>query len=548
MTNTRRPLTVSEAVEFKSIHDAQVSPDGAWVAFELAERTKTDTKLMRSAVWLVSAQGGDARQLTHGPRADRRPRWSPDGQWLAFVSDRAEDGHMQLCLLPRAMGEAAPLTEVKGHIEDFSWAADGKRIYLLLTDAQTDEEKRRHDAKDDAHEFETHPRLSRVHAVDVATRAVTPLTAGDWHAWEFDVSAAGDRIAFVAADNPYEWSWYRSRNTVCEPRAANETVVHESRRQLARPLLSPDGANVAFLTSTWSDRGVTSGDVYVVSAAGGEARNLTPGYAGSVSWMTWSADGRMLTFLALEDTRQVIGEIEVMSGAMRKLWSEEVAVSNSGQPVFSASADGRTLALVRESGTMPRDVWLGRRAGDAFEWQRLTDMFPQMTEYEPVALESIRWAGADGLNMQGYLLKPSNFQRGKPHPMVTVVHGGPTSAYFCHYPLTNRWISMLAAAGLVVFLPNPRGSIGRGVAFAEANLDDMGGKDYQDIMAGVGHSVAQGIADPARLGIAGWSYGGFMAMWAVSQSDRFKAAMAGAGIANWRSFHGLTKYPTFDST
>ncbi|MBI5880121.1 MAG: S9 family peptidase [Chloroflexi bacterium] len=548
MSQAQRKLTVSDAVEFKSVHDAQVSPDGAWVAFEVGDRTRTDTKLMRSAIWLVSAQGGDARQIARGPRADRRPRWSPDSQWLAFLSDRAEDGHMQVCLLPRDMGEASPLTEVKGHIDDYVWAADGKRIYLLIADPQSDEEKRRHDAKDDALEFEEHPKLSRVHAVDLATRTVAPLTAGAWHAWEFDVSAAGDRIAFVASDTPYEWSWYQSRISVCAPGAASETVLHQSKRQLARPLLSPDGAHVAFLTSTWSDRGVTAGDLYVVPVAGGEARNLTPGYVGSVSWMKWSADGRTLTFLALEETRQVIGEIDLAGGAMRKHWSGDVSVSNGNQPVFSASTDGRAIALVRESASAPRDVWLGRRAGDALEWKRLTDMFPHVDEFEPVAMESIHWFGADGLAMQGYLLKPRTFQPGTPHPMVTVVHGGPTSAYYWQYPLMMRWIGMLAAAGLVVFLPNPRGSTGRGVAFAEANLDDMGGKDFQDIMTGVSHLIAQGIADPARLGIAGWSYGGFMSMWAVGQTDRFKAAMAGAGIANWRSFHGLTKYPTFDTT
>jgi len=653
-TNPLKTLTAATALEFKNVQDAQISPDGTVVAFEVANRYKVDTKTPKGNIWIVNTSGGEARPFTAGPRRDRHPRWSPDSQWLAFLSDRNQDGQPQIYLLSRGGGEAMALSSVQGHIEELRWSADGRQIFFLMIDPQTEQEKEREETKDDVIEFEEHPKYARIYALDVASKAVRPLTGETTQAWEFDVAAGGKRTALVAADNPFEWSWYQSRISVLtgpdagkqdalsvqhsraedyalrpaegespphpaetpkgEMPSAAEIILHQSKRQLARPVFSPDGKWIAFLTSMWSDRGVTSGDLYIVasdgggqdafqplapfrreaaagdphpvlglppdrpqpsgplglpeagrragglsgqrrsgedasSSASGEALNLTPDYGGSVSWMEWSADSRSLVFLALENIESTFGEIDIASGNMKHLWSGPVSLSSPGQQTFSISRDGGTLAVVRESATEPREVWVGRRGGDTLEWTRLTNVHPQTGEYQQMSMESIQWKGADGRPMQGFLLKPNDYDPAKRYPMVTAVHGGPTSAYTYSHPSTFRvgWIGLLAAQGLVVFLPNPRGSVGWGLRFAESNLGDMGGKDFLDVMAGVDFLVAAGVADEKRLGIAGWSYGGYMTMWGVSQTERFKAAMAGAGIANWKSFHGLTKYPTFDA-
>jgi dipeptidyl aminopeptidase/acylaminoacyl peptidase len=606
-TDHRKVLSAAAAVEFKIVQDAQISPDGALVAFEVSDRYKLDTKAPKGTIWIVDTHGGDARPFTSGPRRDDQPRWSPDSQRLAFLSDRAKDGQPQIYVLPRHGGEALALSDVRGHIEGLRWSADGRQIFFLMIDPQTPEEKMREETKDDVIEFEEHPKYAHVYALEVATKAVRPLTSGNVHAWEFDVAAGGTRTALVAADNPFEWSWYQSRISVVTapdggqdtssdlhpveagrsaggqdapsvqhrraedlmPSAggqdapsvqhrraedlmpsAGEKILHESKRQLARPVFSPDGKWVAFLTSTWSDRGVTSGDLYVVATDGSSAaRNLTQDYGGSVSWMEWSADSRTLIFLALESMESSFSEVAIASGKMKHLWSGAAAMANPNQQEFSVSRDGTTLAVARESATEPREVWLARRSGDGLDWARLTNVHQETGEYEPIGLESIHWKGADGVPIQGFLLKPHNYVPGKRYPMVTVVHGGPTSGFTHSFPLMIRsgWIGMLAAQGILVLMPNPRGSVGWGLRFAESNLGDMGGKDYADVIAGVDACVAAGLADEKRLGIAGWSYGGYMTMWTVSQTERFKAAMAGAGIANWKSFHGLTKYPTFDT-
>ncbi|MBI3733958.1 MAG: S9 family peptidase, partial [Chloroflexi bacterium] len=522
------------------------------------DRYKSDSKTPKSQVWAVSTSGGDAHALTAGPRSDHTPRWSPDGRWLAFLSDRLEDGQLQVYVLPRHGGEALPLTQVSGDIQDLKWSADSQHVYFLKTDGLTAEEKQRDAAKDDAIEFEEHPKFARVYVVGVKDKQARPLThpsepeRAQFHAWEFDASPDGKQLAFAAGSNPFEWSWYQSWlavSLVADGGGKTETrTLHQSKRSLARPLFSPDGKWVAFLTGTWSDRGVTSGDLYVAPASGdGPARNLVPDYGGSISWMEWSPDSSSLLFLALENVRSTFAEVNVATGHITKLWSGEVAIANPNQQVFSVTTGRQALAVVRESATEPRDVWLATRRGDALEWSKLTNLFPQIGEFALPQMESIEWQGADGWPIQGFLVMPVGYQHGRRYPLVTLVHGGPTSAYTYAFSLTNRWVALLAARGIAVLMPNPRGSIGWGMNFAEANLGDMGGKDFQDIMAGVDACVASGIADEHRLGISGWSYGGFMTMWAVSQTGRFKVAMAGAGISNWKSFHGLTKYPTWDA-
>jgi dipeptidyl aminopeptidase/acylaminoacyl peptidase len=548
MTNTLNKFTTLDAIETKLIEDAQITPDGLHVAFVVADRYKLDTKRPNASIWLVSTSGGDARPFTAGPRRDYYPRWSPDSRRLAFLSDRIENGRFQIFVLERGGGEAIQLTQIEGSIEEMCWSGDSRSIHFLMEDPLSAGEKHRLDAKDDVIEFEQHPKYWRVYSVDVATKTIQQLTQGDWHAWEFAVSADGKRLAVVGADTPFEWSWYQSRISVVDIETGKDTVMHQSRRQLARPLFSPDNHTVAFLSSTWSDRGVTSGDLYIVPWNGGEARNLTRGYEGSISWMVWNENGHQLLALSTEGTDCLLSEIDVLSGRMKRLWAGAIGVASPNQPVFSYSAARQSFALVRESATEPRDVWLAARRGVLMEWKRLTNCFQEAASFEPVGVESIQWKAKDGLMIQGFVLKPFGYEAGKRYPMVTVVHGGPTSAYQWAYPHLNRWSGLLAAAGLVVFLPNPRGSTGRGVKFAEANSGEMGGKDFDDIVAGVDACIASGFADPQRLGLGGWSYGGFMTMWAVSQTDRFKAAMAGAGIANWKSFHGLTKYPTFDTT
>lgn len=540
-------LTAEEILAQKSVNDAQISPDGQWVAFVVAEAAKVDTRRPRSRVWLVSTRGGKPRELTAGPGTDHSPRWSPDGSTLAFLSDRRKDGEDQIQLLGMTGGEAIPLTDLAGGLSGPSWAADGRSLLFLRTDPDPVEEKKRRDEKDDAILFEKHPRFQRVYRVDLETRAVECLT-GDYQVWEFELAPDSSQLALIASDQPYSWSWYQSRLMVMPARASAEPrKLSTPRKQLAHPRWSPDGTCVAFLACTWSDCGVIGGDAWVVSAVSrGAAANLTAGTGGSFSWLEWEADGGSLLATGHQQGRICLARVGT-GGRPEVLWAEEAQFGDRSQPKFTRSADGRKVAVTREDALHPRDVWVAEFGDAGLQWSPLTDLHPEIGDWHLGRTESVTWNSSDGLEIHGLLMYPPDYEPGERYPLVVAVHGGPASLWAHRfYAAAPAWPQYLASRGCVVLMPNPRGSSGFGVEFTEANLGDMGGMDLQDILTGVDHCVALGIADPNRLGVGGWSYGGFMTAWAVTQTARFRAAVMGAGISNWRSFHGVSDIPTWD--
>jgi dipeptidyl aminopeptidase/acylaminoacyl peptidase len=346
-----------------------------------------------------------------------------------------------------------------------------------------------------------------------------------------------------------------------------ETIYSVPEKQFASPRVSPDGAQLAFLSCIWSDRGINGGDVFVMPFAGGAPRNLTAGYGGSIWWIKWSADGAALDYIAYEDGAAAIGRIDVATGARSTRWQGAVAFGESANSRYIARDTG-AIAVLREDAARPHDVWLAQieGLGDVSwgmgvapstsnpqspvpnpQWNQLTNFHPQLAALALGETRELRWQGSDGMPIQGLLILPVGYQEGQRVPLITWVHGGPAWLYTHSFYGAGRYPQQLfAGAGYAVLLANPRGSVGWGVDFTEANIGDFGGCDYVDIVAGIDHVIALGIADPDRLGIGGWSYGGFMTAWAVTQTTRFKAAMMGAGICNWRSFHGVAEIGTWD--
>lgn len=547
-----RPLTLADIFDAKVINNAQVSPDGKQVAFVVADAYKEGT----AQIWMANSDGSDCRPFTGGTKHDRAPRWSPDGEWLAFLSDRQnDDGRNELFIISRHGGEARRVFESKSSVggdgrgELFAWSPDGKQIAFLMEDPETEEEKKLKEQKIDPLLFERDHKFMRVWVADVLSGELRCVTTGAVQAWEFSWSADGSQLALVVSDEPYEWSWYHCKlATIPAAGGAITTVYDPAPRQVALPRWSPDGIQLAFLQSVWSDRGSVGGDLNLIPAAGGAPRSLTSDHPASVTWAVWMPDGGSLITLATTKDGATVEEWEVGSGAHRRLWSESVAVADAFWSTFSHDRTLRTLAFARESAEAPRQVWIARRDHDSLTWMQLTHFHADKAEMTPVQSRSVTWTGADGWEMQGFLLLPDGYDArsaGKSYPLFTWVHGGPTSLFAHRYwsAMPQAWF---AAKGFAVFLPNPRGSTGRGLKFAEANVGDMGGQDFHDIMAGIESLIEQGLADPDKLAIGGWSYGGFMAAWAVTQTDRFKAAVVGAGIVNWLSFHGTSKLCEWD--
>ena len=538
-----RKLTPEDVLSFKNVEDAQISPDGTKVAYVLGDSFKSDSKWPKSNIWLVNTDGTGNHQLTNGPRTDNLPRWSPDGSRIAFLSDRLKEGTRQVHLLTFGGGEAEALTEIRGTIPSprglnaLQWSPDGARLGFLMEDEEIESDN-------DPIEFEQKPKLTRLWTVDPSTREVICVSPEGVQIWEFAWHPSLPRIAAVSSDQPYEWSWYSNR-LISFTLNGSADVVLQSKRQVALPVWSPDGTQIAFISSSWSDRGCVSGDLWKVSADGGQAENLSDGIVASIGWMAWTSNGDELLTIANEKGGIGIHRISSNGEFRTSLWWKQAAVAEAFWPRFSRSNDGQ-VAIVLEDPEHPRDIWVGKPDEKNFQWRQLTSHHPQAKEISIGATSVHHWKGADGWEMQGLLIKPLDYVEGKSYPLVMSVHGGPTGVSGSRYNAQFGWCQLLANEGYAVFLPNYRGSVGWGVEFAEAILGDMGGKDFQDVMLGVDSLVDTGIADADRLAVAGWSYGGFIAAWSVAQTNRFKASIMGAGISHWLSFHGKSCLADWD--
>ena len=539
-------LTVDGLLSFRSVGSTRISPDGAVVVYALGPALAGEFTEAGAHLWSVAVESGTPRQLTFGAGKESAPAWSPDGKWLAFLSDRGGHGK-RLYLLPRDGGEAQPLDTGAGAIKEFAWSPDGERIAFLRTDPVGDLVAAEKNAPIVVEES---PRYDRLWTIDVLTREVRQTTDAVAHVWEFSWLGDGRGLAIVVADDPTEAAWNSCRLARLDLATGTVTTLYQppTGREVARPASSPDGRSVACIVCTWSDPGMSGGDLWIVPsdpASGTAPRNLTAGAEFSVNTATWLPDGRELLCHTYAGEGSGIGLIDSGGrGGWRELWRGPYSLSFDG---LYPTADGQTFAVPRSAVNEPAEVWLGQRDGAGLAWRQLTTTHGDRASALNSDVSEIRWTAPDDLTLGGVLVRPVGATG--PTPLLVVIHGGPTGRAM--HGFTNRGMAalapLMAARGIATFAPNFRGSNGRGVAFAEANHGDMGGADWSDIIAGIDQLVSDGIADPERLGICGWSYGGFMTMWGVTQTTRFKAAVAGAGIANWASFHGASDLHVWDA-
>jgi dipeptidyl aminopeptidase/acylaminoacyl peptidase len=505
-------LTVDEVLAFRSVNGARISPDGSAVVYEVGAALAGADADIGTHLWLVDVAGGTPRQLTHGTGKDTAAAWSPDGQTIAFLSDRVGDG-TRLFLLPRGGGEAQPLATGDGALKGFAWSPDGSAIAFLRTDPEPEATKGMKNAPIVVEEAFRYDRLWTITLADGAVRRTTDTTA---HIWEFAWFADSAALAVVAADNPTEAAWYGCRLARLDLATGALTTLHQppNGRQVARPAPAPDGRTVACVVCAWSDSGMSGGDLWLVPSdphGDNASRNLTTGADFSVYMATWQPGGRDLLALAYDGLGVSLSLIAAeRPGSWRCLWQGPYRFGFGG---IHPADDGLTFATQRSAAREPDDLWLGTIADGAIAWRALADTHGDRRTVLTADFTAVAWAAADGLELHGLLMRPLGATG--PVPLVTLVHGGPTGV--SSHGFTSRGLNalapLLAARGIATFLPNYRGSNGRGVVFAEANHGDMGGNDWTDITAGIDRLIADGIADPDHLGLAGWSYGGYMTMW-----------------------------------
>jgi dipeptidyl aminopeptidase/acylaminoacyl peptidase len=549
----KRPLDVDDLFNVREVRDPQRSPDGKWVAYTVTRAIK-DTDKNDTDVWMVSWDGQQQIQVTSTPEGESMPRWSPDNRYLGFVSSRqgAKDG--QVWLLNRAGGEAVKLTDVKGGVSDYAWAPDSKRLVLVvnvpdpLDASDADKDKKEGTPKTpkpiviDRYRFKADIRgylrgeRSHLYLFDVESKKAEPLTTGAFDEQSPAWSPDGKQIAFIETHGEGDVDKAPNRDLFtieARPGAEPRRLTTSTAEETGRVAWSPDGRWIVCLLGDelkWS--AYDQQNVLVVAASGGQGRVLTDALDRPVRSPYWSADGSSVLFVLVDDRSQHVARVPLAGGAIERLIEGRRVVSS-----FSPGSDGALAVLVSAPTEVPEIYAL-----EAGRLRRLTHQNDAWIKDVLLGTtEEFSSTSRDGTEVHGLLVKPPAFEAGRKYPTLLRIHGGPNGQDENAFNFERE---VFAANGYVVVSVNYRGSNGRGAAYQKAIYADWGNKEVVDLLGAMDHVQKIGLADPDRLGIGGWSYGGILTNYTIASDGRFKAATSGASSSNQISMYGTDQYIT----
>jgi dipeptidyl aminopeptidase/acylaminoacyl peptidase len=519
-------LTPEASLNLRSISELQYSPDGGRLAFVVTEPAKGAGR--KRHIWVHDQQSSGVRQFTYSEKSESAPRWSPDGKQFAYLSDRGEE--QQIYLMRGEMGEGVALTKGKRAVKSFEWSPDGRQIAFLAPDAKTDAEEKKEKDKDDAHVADKQDKRTRLWLVNVATGEERALTAATWAIDELVWAPTGDRLIVKATDRP-ESDEHTDRVFTVQVSDGSAKPLIAPRGPFGELRISPNGNTVSFVGSR--EDGPEPHDLLLLPMDARAARNLTGASLDlPVEDYHWQKDGSVVLVAA-----KGFGSLFLkysQDGSKQELGASPTPTGSV------AIAPGGKVAYVSQNATHPQEVWLWDQQSSPRQISHLNDLWKQFTLSAP---EYYKYKSFDGAQIEAALLRPPGADPKAKLPLIALIHGGPTGRWS---DAIDTWGQLLATHGYAVFYPNIRGSVGYGQKFVESNRGDWGGGDFKDVMAGVKDLVDRGIADPSRLGIGGWSYGGYMAEWAITQTNDFKVAVSGAGMANLISEFGMEDHPAGD--
>jgi dipeptidyl aminopeptidase/acylaminoacyl peptidase len=564
---TKRPMSSDDIMRLRAVGGVALSPAGDRILYTVsawehpnAAPARGDTALgdrheRRSHVWIVPFAGGAARQLTASERGESQPQWSPDGSRISFVSARGaatgDDGpRPQIWLLYADGGEAWQLTHARDGIVAYAWSPDGTRIAYLTPDTLTREAEARLRRRDDPKVYEGDLRLNHLWVVDVATKQATKVTSGAFTvrgapSWSPD----GSTLAFDASPTTLIRDERRDAYLV---RIATGTLdaITTTHDVESTPQFSPDGMQLAFTTNGHDWKAYKDGimprtirNAHLVTwdvATRTRTDHAHPSFDVSVGQPRWSFDGSQLWFSASDRVWQSLYGYTIATRRYRKLTTDVVVAG------ASASRDGQKMAFIFDTPSWPAEVYTQDASMAAPT--RITNTNPWLADVALGASDVVTWKSKDGSPVEGVLLTPVGYTAGSKVPLIVSAHGGPTSAHTNGFKGGAGPGQSWAAQGWAVFYPNPRGSTGYGEKWMRGNIPDWGGGDYRDIMTGVDELIRRGVVDSTRMAFEGWSYGGYMTSWVVSQTGRFKAAMMGAGLPSLLSMASTTDIPGYIDT
>jgi dipeptidyl aminopeptidase/acylaminoacyl peptidase len=552
--DSKRPITIDDFFKMKEVNDPQISPDGKWIAYTISEMDLKEDKT-ETRIWMVSSAGGEAIPMTAKGYSAGNPRWSPDGKYLSFLASRGKDKEgkdepAQVWTLNRLGGEAQAITKLKQGVNGYEWSPDGKRMVLLIRDPRPEEltEDKEDDKKakpfvidrlqfkrDEVGYLDRY--RTHLYVLNIGDEKAEPvqITSGDYDeadpAWNPD----GKSIAFVSnrSENPDGLPnsdiWIVSADNTDKGQTLLQVTTNP--REDSNPSWSPDGQTLAYVTVTAPLKTMwyATNHLATISAKGGTPTIWTTNLDRNVIKPKFSADGKSVWFMLEDSGEQQLASMDITSKNLNRWVTGDTIV-------YDYAVQGDVVAPLISKPDQPNEIFTysnKQLKQITFSNKKLLD------ELEFSKVENIHFKSKDGTEIEGFVYKPLGYNPSMKYPLILRNHGGPVSQFDFSF---NYWAQLYTANGYMVLETNPRGSSGYGQAFSYALFADWGNLDFQDVMAGVDYTIAKGYADPDKLGVGGWSYGGILTNYVITQTGRFKGAVSGASEALYRANYGHDHY------
>ncbi|WP_018612367.1 S9 family peptidase [Segetibacter koreensis] len=536
---TRRHLVPGDVYRIQTLSDANISPDGQWIAYTVSSIDSAKDK-RNTDIWMVSLDGKQTVQLTSSPDNESNPRWSPDGKYISFTAARPSGGS-QVWLLDRRGGEGVQLTNAKGDLNSYSWSPDGKKLALVMKDPKDTSKTKPPEPyiinkfrfKQDITGYQSDTSRTHLYLFDVASKKITQqLTSGIYSETDPTWSPDGTKISFVSnrTEDPD-----RNENTdiwimdITKGAVAKKLTTWNGGD--SDPQWSPDGKTIAYVRTT-SDATFEMYDqtsLYIINANGGEPKPVTLTLDRPVTNPRWSRDGKSIAFLVADNMQRYVSSYDVAKGTLKTIARGDRSFSS-----IEAAPKGNWVAFMSEP-QLPSELF-------AIEGSNVRRLTTEQNEFiDSIALatvEKFTSKSKDGTLVSGLIYYPPGMSKEK-MPLIFYIHGGPAAQDEFTFDLTRQ---MFAAHGYAVAAVNYRGSLGRGIEFSRTISGNWGNKEVMDILGAADYLVAKGVADSARMGISGWSYGGILTDYTIASDTRFKVASSGAGVAAPLSLYGVDQY------
>ena len=526
----RRAMTTDDGLDMVQVGGAMISPDGSWVLFSKSELNWEENE-RETTWWRVSTEGGEPYRYI-GDDGGGNFQFSPDGSRLAFT--RSVDDESQLFLLPTTGGEAVQLSEHETSIGSYAWSEDGSKIIFVATEPRTEEEEEAREAGYDAIFVDEGPNgqqsgnWNNLWLIEVESGAERRLTDTDHRIGSFSVAPNGDRILFTSRIENRRNQQNLSEIQLLEVEAGTIRRLTDNSAPEGRLSWAPDGRSFAYTARTDGEWELLLDKIWVMDPDGGGRRIVSGAFDGNIGNFVWAPDASAILFSGLHGTNNNLYRINLGSDSIEQITSSVGSLAPS-----SFSRDRVKMAYVFQDFDTPADIWVGPTDGTGAV--QLTDVNPTIIDELVLGQgEVIRWESRDGTEIEGILMLPAEYQSGM-LPLLLHIHGGPAGVFRNSFSASNH---VWAGLGYAQLFPNVRGSSGYDDDLLRGNLRDIGSGDYEDLMTGVDELISRGIADPDKLGLRGWSYGGILGGWTITQTDRFKGASVGAMVSDWTSEYG----------